>query len=115
MFQNIIKKYKFFVINDGSTDNTHNEIIKIKNKSIYYVKQKNIGHGNSCLKGYKLAIKNKFDLILQIDSDNQCDPKYFKKFIKSIKKHDVVFGYRNKRDDGYIRKIFSLILSLFIF
>ena len=109
------KKYKFFVINDGSTDNTHNEIIKIKNKSIYYVKQKNIGHGNSCLKGYKLAIKNKFDLILQIDSDNQCDPKYFKKFIKSIKKHDVVFGYRNKRDDGYIRKIFSLILSLFIF
>ena len=38
-----------------------------------------------------------------------------KKVIKSIKKHDVVFGYRNKRDDGYIRKIFSLILSLFIF
>jgi len=108
-------KYKIFVINDGSTDKTHKEIYKIRNKSIYYIKQKNIGHGNSCLKGYKLAIKKNFDLIFQIDGDNQCDPKFFKHFIQLIKKKDAVFGYRNKRDDGFIRKIFSFVLSLLIF
>ena len=50
-------KYKFIIINDGSTDKTHIKIKKIKSKNIYYIKQKNIGHGNTCIKGYKLAIK----------------------------------------------------------
>ena len=49
------QKYKFFVINAGSTDKTPQEIKKIKSNSIIYIKQKNIGHANSCLKGYKIA------------------------------------------------------------
>jgi len=109
------KKYKLFILNDGSTDRTHQKIKHIKHKSIYYIKQKNIGHGNSCLKGYKLALKNNCEIIFQIDSDHQCDPKYFKFFLKSIKKNEAVFGYRIKREDGYLRKIFSHILSILIF
>ena len=108
------KKYKFFVINDGSTDNTHNEIIKIKNKSIYYVKQKNIGHGNSCLKGYKLAIKNKFDLILQIDSDNQCDPKYFKNLSNQSRNMMLYLDIETKETMDISEKFFlSYFLYLF--
>ena len=109
------QKYKFFVINDGSTDKTHQEIKKIKSNSIIYIKQKNIGHANSCLKGYKIALKKKYDIIFQIDSDNQCDPKYFKYFLKLIKNNKAVFGYRYKREDGFLRKIFSILLSLLIF
>ena len=109
------KNYKFIIINDGSIDKTHNKIKKIKSKYIYYIRQKNIGHGSTCIKGYKLAIKKNFDTILQIDSDDQCDPKYFKLFLKEIKRYDVVFGYRIHREDGYFRKIFSHILSLLIF
>ncbi len=108
-------KYKFFIINDGSTDKTHNCIKKIKSKSIFYIKQKNIGHGNSCIKGYKLAIKKKYEIIFQIDSDNQCDPKYFKYFLNLIKKNEAVFGYRSVREDGFLRKIFSTLLSILIF
>ena len=109
------KKYRFIIINDGSTDKTHNRIKKIKSKYIYYIKQKNIGHGDTCIKGYKLAIKKKFDTILQIDGDDQCDPKYFHLFLEEIKSRDVVFGYRAQREDGYLRKIFSIILSILIF
>ena len=109
------KKYKFFVINDGSTDKTHQEIKKIKSNSIIYIKQKNIGHANSCLKGYKIALKKRYDIIFQIDSDNQCDPKYFKYFLKLIENNKAVFGYRYKREDGFLRKIFSILLSLLIF
>ena len=109
------KNYKFIIINDGSIDKTHNKIKKIKSKYIYYIRQKNIGHGSTCIKGYKLAIKKNFDTILQIDSDDQCDPKYFKLFLKEIKKNDIVFGYRMHREDGYFRKIFSHVLSLLIF
>tara|TARA_E500000178_G_C17034549_1_gene762609 strand:+ start:3876 stop:4556 length:681 start_codon:yes stop_codon:yes gene_type:complete len=109
------KNFKIIIINDGSFDNTHNKIKKIKNKSILYINQKNIGHGNTCFKGYKLAIKKKYDLIFQIDSDNQCDPKYFKHFVNKIGREDAVFGNRITREDGIIRVIFSKILSVIIF
>ncbi len=109
------KNFKIIIINDGSFDKTHNKIKKIKNKSILYINQKNIGHGNTCFKGYKLAIKKKYDLIFQIDSDNQCDPKYFKYFINKIGTVDAVFGNRITREDGIIRIIFSKILSVIIF
>ena len=47
---------------------------KIKHRII---KKKNSGHGDTCRYGYKYIIKKfkKFEYILQIDSDNQCDPK----------------------------------------
>ena len=109
------QRYQFIIINDGSTDKTHNKIKKIKSKYIYYIKQKNIGHGDTCIKGYKLAIKKNFDIILQIDSDDQCNPKYFYSFLKEIKSRNAVFGYRVHREDGYLRKIFSIILSILIF
>ena len=109
------KKYKFIIINDGSTDNTH-EILKSFNKKfLTYVLQKNAGHGNACVKGYKLAIKLKFKIIMQIDSDNQCDPTYFKKFLRLVKDHNVIFGNRVSREDGFIRFVFSRILSILIY
>ncbi len=109
------KNFKFIIINDGSTDKTHQILRRIKHKSIDYINQKNVGHGNTCFKGYKLAIKKKYDIILQIDSDNQCDPKYFKHFINKIDNEDAVFGNRVTREDGLIRVIFSKALSIIIF
>ena len=109
-------KYKFIIINDGSTDKSHQILrsIDIK-KKLVYVLQKNSGHGNACLKGYKLALRLKFNMIMQIDSDNQCNPAYFKKFSKLIKKNNVIFGNRISREDGLIRVIFSRILSILIY
>ena len=43
------------------------------------------------------------------------DPKYFNLFLKEFKSRDIVFGNRVQREDGYIRKIFSIILSILIF
>lgn len=108
------KKFKFYVINDGSTDKTIKQVRKINSKKIHLFNFKNSGHGNACIKGYKLAIKNKFDWILQIDSDGQCDPKYLKKFLNSTKQCNCIFGLRVIRDDGLLRLIFSRILSFLI-
>ena len=110
-----IKKYKFIVLNDGSKDNTNSVIKSLKNNKIIYISHKNIGHGNTCLKGYKLAIKLDFNYIMQIDSDNQCDPIYFKHFLKEIKNNNAVLGNRVSREDGIIRIVFSRILSFLIF
>ena len=60
-------------------------------------------------------LKGNFNFILQIDSDNQCDPIHFKKLVLQSKKNDIVFGYRVRREDGFLRLIFSRILSCVIF
>ena len=113
--RNYKKKYKLILINDGSTDGTDKAIRSFKKRNLIYIVQKNAGHGNACLTGYKLAIKLKFKMILQIDSDNQCDPNYFKSFLKLSRHNKIIFGYRISREDGLIRLIFSRILSTLIF
>jgi glycosyltransferase involved in cell wall biosynthesis len=111
-----LEYFKFIVINDGSTDNTLVELKKFKSKKkIQIFNFRNSGHGNSCLKGYKIALKENFEWILQIDSDGQCDPRYLGDFLKLTKKNDCIFGHRVSRDDGIIRLLLSKIFSLVIF
>ncbi len=109
------QNYKFIIINDGSTDGSDQAVKSIKNNNIIYRSQKNSGHANACLTGYKIAIEMKFKMILQIDSDNQCDPVYFKDFIELSKTNEIIFGYRVSREDGFLRLIFSRVLSILIF
>lgn len=116
------KKYKlnFYFINDGSTDYSVEMIKKNSDKlKSNIINKKNSGHGNTCKYGYDL-ITNKnysYDYILQIDSDNQCNPKYLIDFLNiAEKKHEsFIFGYRKRREDGYIRFLTSRILSFSIF
>ena len=84
------QNYKFIIINDGSTDGSDQAVKSIKNNNIIYRSQKNSGHANACLTGYKIAIEMKFKMILQIDSDNQCDPVYFKDFIELSKTNEII-------------------------
>ena len=110
--KNYNKSYKFIIINDGSTDKTPLILKKFKkNKKFKIINKKNEGHGLTCLLGYKKAILANFNFILQIDSDNQCDPIHFKKLVLQSKKNDIVFGYRVRREDGFLRLIFSRIFE----
>ena len=54
---------------------------------------------------------------MQIDSDNQCDPRYALSFYNLIKKknYKFVFGYRKTRADGFTRYIVSRIMSWIFF
>ena len=114
------KKLFFVFIDDGSTDYS-SKIIKKNIKKINYiiVKKKNSGHGNSCKFGLKFIIKKykKYKYILQIDSDNQCDPKYFFQIYNLIINYNYkfIFGYRNLREDGYLRFFISKIMSITFF
>lgn len=108
----------FYFINDGSTDNSVNEIKKkIKKLNYKIIDKKNSGHGDTCRFAYNLIVnKKKFDYLLQIDSDNQCDPKYISKFYDLIKNknYKFIFGFRKSREDGFLRVFISRILSLSI-
>ena len=105
------------VLNDGSKDNTLNILNEYaeKNTEMLIIDKPNSGHGQTCIYGYKLAIKNGADWILQIDSDGQCDPKYLPTFLKEAENNSAVFGVRKTRDDGFKRVVISKFVRLFIY
>lgn len=104
-------------INDGSTDGTL-EILNEKerlNPEVKIYSKPNTGHGRSCLYGYREALQAGADWILQIDSDGQCDPKYFPNFWMGRNKHNVLMGFRYYRKDGWLRFLVSRIVTLVVF
>jgi len=112
-------KFCFILINDGSSDNSV-EIIKGLNYEIILIDKHNSGHGRSIRLGYDFSIKYlKSDYILQIDSDGQCNPKYFQNFWEKRKNYDFILGVRKTRGDGILRyltsKISLLITSVLTF
>ncbi len=112
-----IPKFILFLIDDGSTDDTA-EIVssaKVPEENLIICRKPNSGHGKSCIWGYAKALSFNPNWILQIDSDFQCDPKYFKEFWLSKKDHEVIYGFRKTREDGISRLIISRIISIFVF
>lgn len=107
-----------FAINDGSKDNTLLALEKLEAKSggrLAVLNKPNSGHGQTCVYGYRHALAAGYDWVLQIDSDGQCAPEYFASFLEAAQKHKCVFGFRKKREDGFIRYLISRFVSLFAY
>lgn len=106
------------VLDDGSTDDTPG-IVKRWEESprggrFRSVRRANRGHGQTCLEGYRIACDEGVPWVLQIDSDGQCDPRYFGALWRQRIGHDVVYGYRKRRDDGWRRVLASGLVILVV-
>jgi len=100
----------FLAINDGSKDNTGAVLRDLETRYpglLVAVEKKNEGHGRACRTGYSIAVERSTEWTLQIDSDGQCDPKYFASFWSSREQVDLVYGMRKTRDDGFSRVLIS--------
>ena len=93
--KNISHDDEIIVVEDGSIDNTLDEIKKFECKLL--VHKKNIGKGQSLIDGINLA---KGDIILFLDGDGQDDPSEIPKLLDGINKgYDFVIGSRFVEDD----------------
>lgn len=108
--------FEIIAVNDGSTDRT-SEILKDLKYSGVYLKviqhTKNKGYGAALVSGFRIAKK---ELILMMDADQQFNISEVTKFIPYIGSHDIVAGFRIKRQDPLFRyflgKCFSFIIKL---
>lgn len=111
--ENWTEDFVFLALNDGSTDRTAEILERLQKQygeRLMVKHGKNCGHGQTCIQGYRWALQNKAPLVFQIDSDGQCDPQYFFRFWRRRFDHDVIYGHRIKRDDGWRRVAASHIL-----
>lgn len=82
------------VINDASTDNT-SEIAKKHGAAVIDLPV-NLGIGGAVQTGYLYALKNNYDVAIQVDGDGQHNPEYIPKLIESLRNNhaDMVIGSR---------------------
>jgi len=107
------------VVNDGSTDETA-EIARKRGATVI-THAINIGIGGALRTGYRYAIRNGYDVVVQIDADGQHDPKYIPKLLAELETADVVIGsrYLNESYEEYslVRQIgikfFTFLVNLF--
>ena len=88
------KELDFIVINDGSKDNTKKIL---EDNNIPHINLiHNLGIGGAVQTGYKYALENNYDIVVQFDGDGQHDVRYVEKLIKPIVdgKADFTIGSR---------------------
>ncbi|NJK90824.1 MAG: glycosyltransferase family 2 protein [Blastochloris sp.] len=113
--ENWTEDFTFLAINDGSKDGTLAILERLKEQlgsRLEILNQENQGHGQSCLKGYRLAYERGVPWVMQIDSDGQCDPQYFFRLWRQRSKCEVIYGVRSRRDDGWRRSLASMVLKV---
>ena len=83
----------YVVVNDGSKDNTL-EVLR-KNHFNYIDGFCNLGLFGAVQTGFKLALKEDYDVVIQFDGDGQHSAKYIEPLVKEIEKgNSIVIGSR---------------------
>ncbi len=113
--ENALKDYNYelVLVDDGSTDNTVEEIKKHMNdKTKLVILNRNYGQTSAMAAGIEIASG---DVIVTIDGDLQNDPRDIPMMIEKLNEgYDVVAGIRAKRQDEPFRKFLSKIANKLI-
>jgi glycosyltransferase involved in cell wall biosynthesis len=104
------------VVNDGSNDKT---VEKAKDSGAVVISHPfNMGIGAAVQTGFIYAIRNNFDIAVQVDGDGQHDPLFITKMVSDLKQMnaDVVSGSRFIKKGGYkssfLRRVGILIFEV---
>ena len=98
------RKYEIIFVDDGSKDGTFRvlESFQEKDPAVVVVSfRRNFGQTAAMAAGFEYA---QGDIIITMDADLQNDPADIPKLLEKMKGHDVVSGWRKKRQDKFISR-----------
>lgn len=113
VLEKLNEPYEIVAIDDCSTDNTLEKLIKLKNeiKNLRVLKaEKNGGQSSAVWAG---IISSKGDILITIDGDGQNDPSIIPEMLQNLKDFQMVIGVREKRKDSLWKKFSSKIANFF--
>ena len=90
-------KYHLLIVDDNSPDGT---AVKVKELQSNYPnlhleeRPGKAGLGTAYLFGFKWALKNHYDNVVQMDADLSHDPKDIPRLVLALKDHDLIIGSR---------------------
>ncbi|MCM8763532.1 MAG: glycosyltransferase family 2 protein, partial [Candidatus Omnitrophica bacterium] len=105
------KEYEIIFIDDGSEDKSFEVLRELKSKDscVKIIKfRRNYGQTSALDAGFRNA---RGETIISMDADLQNDPQDIPRLLEALKNSDVVCGWRKKRRDPFLKKIFSLIAN----
>lgn len=117
-----IKDLHILVVDDFSQDGTWKrveEVSKKKDNVNLLLRKTKRGRGYAGKDAFVYCLKNKADLIIEMDADFSHDPKYIPLMLKEIKNYDMVLGSRRVKGArevgrGVIRIIITYLANLYI-
>ncbi len=116
------KNFQIIVVDDNSPDGTGNILDNLvpKYPSLKVVhRSKKSGLGSAYGEGFKLALEEKADFILQMDADFSHQPAYIPRLLEAAKHADLVIGSRYVRGGGiknwnFTRRFLSRLANLYV-
>ena len=105
------KSYEMIFVDDASTDRSRSLLKEMVSRypQIRIVGfKKNCGETAAGAAGLKAAGG---DIVITIDADLQNDPKDIPMMLDYLKEYDMVTGWRQKRDDSWVKRITSKIAN----
>jgi glycosyltransferase involved in cell wall biosynthesis len=114
VLEKIAGRWEIIVVNDGSKDNTLEVARKLarSDKRIRVVNHKvNRGYGGALKSGFKAA---KYPWVVFTDIDGQFDFSEVTKLLKFKDEADLILGYRLKRADSFMRKVYTFVWSVIL-
>ncbi len=107
------KTYEMIFVDDGSKDQSRRIL---KEMAVQYPQIRVLGFKKNCgetaagAAGIKEA---RGGIVITIDADLQNDPKDIPKMLDYLKEYDMVTGWRQKREDSWVKRITSKIANGF--
>ena len=89
--------YDLLIVDDNSPDGTSEKLkeLQVDYKNLYLeTREKKSGLGTAYIYGFKWALRNNYDVIIQMDADLSHNPKDLPMMVSELKKNDLVIGSR---------------------
>lgn len=111
-----LKNFEVIIVDDGSKDNTGKlaDELAEKNDKVRVIHQENGGYGLALRSGFGNA---KYEWIVYTDADGQFDFSEVDKFLEKAEEASVIYSYKIKRNDHFLRILAAKgwALTLFLF